>query len=192
MKISEARNLYQNQINAYQEQRQLIQEQLNKLKENGGEDTSGQAAVLELSLQKLTDKETEYQNYLGILAEQKNKIAGFASAKQQGDSMAEAAEDMGKIMITARRIMQGGTVPIKDEQKLMEFDKDLWLMAKTAGALAKKREEYDTLWEEKQKEETKEPDEIADNSMAAGSAPERVSTDDIIAEATAEVSGEEV
>lgn len=191
MKISEARNLYQNQLSAYQEQRQLIQDQLNKLKENNGDDLTGQAAVLELSLQKLTDKENEYQSYLGILAEQKNKIAGFASAKQQGDSMAEAAEDMGKIMLTARRIMQGGTVPIEDEQKLMEFDKDLWLMAKSAGALAKKREEYDTLWEEKQKAEAEDPDDIADNSLAAGGAPERVSTDSLIAEATAEISGGE-
>ena len=187
MKINEAQEIYQRQINSYQEQRGLLQKQLDKLKADNPEDSTGQAAVLELSLQKLTEKEAEYQNYLGILSEQKANLANLAAAKQQGDSMAEAAEEMGRIMLIARRIMQGGKVPPPDEKKLMEYDKDLYLLAKSAGALATKHKEYDQLSEEEPAKEEVDVQEIAGNSTAAGSGPELVSADTVVAAATAEI-----
>lgn len=191
MKIGEAQEVYQRQINAYQEQRSLLQKQLDKLKADNPADSSGQAAVLELSLQKLTEKETEYQNYLGILGEQKANLANMVAAKQQGDSMAEAAEEMGRIMLIARRIMQGGKVPPPDEKKLMEYDKDLYLLAKSAGALATKHKEYDQLSEEKESEEMDDPLETAANSTAAGSGPELVSAESVVTVAAAEVAAGE-
>lgn len=187
MKISDARDLYGSQLSIYQEQQNIIREQLDKLHNENPDDSSGKAAVLELSLKKLSEKEKEYHDYLGIIAEQKANIANFVSANKQGESMAEAAEDMSKIMLIARRIMQGGKVPPEDEKKLMEFDKDLYLMAKSAGALAKEHEEYDSLWDEDGKKQDEEnPMETADNAEAVAGAPEIVSTDKIIAEASAE------
>ena len=47
-------------------------------------------------------------------------------ADQQADAAAEYAEDMGKMMEVARRIMKGGIVPASDEKKLMEFSFEMY------------------------------------------------------------------
>ena len=72
-------------------------------------------------------------------------------------------EEMGKIMTVARRIMHGDQVPMQDEKKLMEFDKDLYIMAKNAGMMAqlKERKKYDSLWEDEEKKEYEDPMEAA-------------------------------
>ena len=51
-------------------------------------------------------------------------------AKQQGEAAKDYGEEMGKIMTVARRLMHGDQVPMQDEKKLMEYDKDLYIMAK--------------------------------------------------------------
>ena len=47
-------------------------------------------------------------------------------------------------MTVARRLMHGDQVPMQDEKKLMEYDKDLYIMAKNAGMMARleKRKKY--------------------------------------------------
>ena len=71
-------------------------------------------------------------------------------AKQQGEAAKDYGEEMGKIMTVARRLMHGDQVPMQDEKKLMEYDKDLYIMAKNAGMMARleKRKKYDSLWED--------------------------------------------
>ena len=58
-------------------------------------------------------------------------------------------------MTVARRLMHGDQVPMQDEKKLMEYDKDLYIMAKNAGMMARleKRKKYDSLWEDEEKKE---------------------------------------
>ena len=58
-------------------------------------------------------------------------------AKQQGEAMEEAAEDMGKIFTIFRRIANGDIVPPQDEKKLMEYSMEMYQMAKTAAMAAK-------------------------------------------------------
>ncbi len=67
-------------------------------------------------------------------------------------------------MTVARRIMHGDQVPMQDEKKLMEYDKDLYIMAKNAGMMARleKRKKYDSLWEDEEKKEHEDPMEAAD------------------------------
>ena len=49
-----------------------------------------------------------------------------------------------------RRISSGDIVPASDERKLMEYDAELYQMAKMTGMMRRKneRKEYDTLLEE--------------------------------------------
>ena len=61
-------------------------------------------------------------------------------AGQQADAAKEYGEEMSKLMKVAIRIMHGDIVPLKDEQKLMEFDSDLYQMAKNIGAMAERME----------------------------------------------------
>ena len=70
----------------------------------------------------------------------------------------------------------------EDEKKLMEYSFELYQAAKNIGALAKEREEYDSLWEEEEEEkEVTDPHEIADNAEAFAAGPEVVSVADTVA-----------
>ncbi|SFW20295.1 hypothetical protein [Selenomonas ruminantium] len=62
-----------------------------------------------------------------------------ANARQNSDAMKEANDKMSRAMQTASRIMHGRKVSPADEKELMEFNKDLYAMAKSAAALEQHR-----------------------------------------------------
>ena len=78
----------------------------------------------------VAEKQDEYQDYVDQLMEQWESKFNSVAAKQQDEAAKDYGEEMGKIMTVARRIMHGDIVPAQDEKKLMEFDKDLYMMAK--------------------------------------------------------------
>ena len=174
MKIAEARQLYSTQIKAYHEQHTALFKQKKELEEkmkneeNGSIIYANEAATLELSIKAVEEQKSQYQEYMDKLTQQWNAVANMEVAKQQGEAMEEYAVDLAKIMEVARRIMKGGIVPPTDEQKLMEYSMELYQAAKNIGALTKKkREEYDSLWEDEEKNvSAQDPTEIADNSEA--------------------------
>ncbi len=190
MKISEARQLYSAQIKEYREQQVLLSKQKKELEEkmNSVEDGkiiyANEAAVLELTMEAVDKKKTEYQNYMDKLLEQWSATSNMISSKQQGEAMEEYVEDMGKIMEVARRLMKGHVVPGSDEKKLMEYSMELYQAAKNIGAIAKqeKKEKYESLWEEKEEnvQEAEDPVKTADNAEAFAKGPAIVSVQDTI------------
>ena len=190
MKIKEARQTYQAQIQAYQTQKNAIYKKQEALKKQMAETADGeelfadQAAILQLTYDALNDKESQYEDYMKQLNEQWTAIQEMESTKQQGEAAKKAGEDLGKLMEVARRIMKGAQVPSSDERKLMEFDSKLYQMAKSIGAMSKvrKRKEYKSLWEDEEKKDQTDPMEVADNSEA-GSGPEIVSAETTLAAA---------
>jgi hypothetical protein len=66
-----------------------------------------------------------------------------ANARQSSDAMKEANDKMSRAMMTASRIMHGRKVSPADEKELMEFNKDLYAMAKNAAALERHRHKHD-------------------------------------------------
>ncbi len=188
MKISEVRIQYNQQIKSYREQQVLLANQKKELEQkirttpDGVTVFANEAATLELQMNAVNEKQDEYRDYMDKLMEQWAAVANMESAKQQGEAMEEYYEDMGKIMEVARRIMKGGIVPADDEKKLMEYSMELYQAAKNMGALAKEREEYDTLWEEEPEEgEPADPMEVADNTEAFAAGPEIVDVADTMA-----------
>ena len=178
MKISEARITYNQQIKAYHEQQTILANKKKELEQkirttpDGVNVYANEAAILELQTNAVNEKQDEYKDYMEKLLEQWAAVSNMESSKQQGEAMEEYYEDMGKIMEVARRIMKGGIVPAEDEKKLMEYSMELYQAAKNMGALAKEREEYDTLWEEEAEEgEPADPMEIADNTEAFADGP---------------------
>ncbi len=178
MKISEARVQYNQQIKAYHEQQTILANKKKELEQkirttpDGVNVYANEAAILELQTNAVNEKQDEYKDYMEKLLEQWAAVSNMESSKQQGEAMEEYYEDMGKIMEVARRIMKGGIVPAEDEKKLMEYSMELYQAAKNMGALAKEREEYDTLWEEEAEEgEPADPMEIADNTEAFADGP---------------------
>lgn len=193
MKISEARQTYNAQIRAYREQYNALYKQKQELEKKmnttpGGKAIyAGEAAILELTMEAVDEKQNEYREYMSKLMEQETAIANMVSAEQQGEAVADYYEDLGKIMEVARRIMNGGIVPASDEKKLMEYSPELYQAAKNIGALAKKREEYESLWEEEEPKEYEDPMEVAENSEAFARGPEIVDVADVVASASSAV-----
>lgn len=188
MKISEAKQIYSTQIREYREQKNLLVKQKQELEHKmsiAGENHeifANEAAVLELSINALDEKQSEYQEYMNKLTQQWAAKANMLVAEQQGEAAKEYVEDLAKIMEVARRLMKGGIVPASDERKLMEYSMELYQAAKNIGALAKEREEYDSLWEkEKAEAEGEDPMEAADNTEAFAAGPEVVSVEDTMA-----------
>ncbi len=120
-----------------------------------------EAATLELTLNALDEKQSEYQDYLSEAAEQYCAYWNAAAAEQQADAAEEYAADMGKLMEVARRIMRGAVVPASAKQRLMEFSMEMYQTAENIGAMVRreKREKYDSLWEEEEKREYADPQE---------------------------------
>lgn len=190
MIISEARQLYRTQIQSYQEQQLTLSKRKKELEEkikatdDGKTLYANEAATLELSLEAITAKKDEYMKYMSDLNEQWAAVSNMVSSEQQSDAAKEYAEDLGKIMEVARRLMKGDIVPPTDEKRLMEYSMELYQAAKNIGSMVKEkeREEHDSLWEDE--EETKtydDPTEVADNTEAVGGAPEIVDVADTMA-----------
>ena len=142
--------------------------------ENGAVVFQNEAAILELQYNAVSDKRQEYQDYMDKLSEQWANVANMVSSEQQGDAMADAAEELGKIMEVAKRIMHGDKVPATDEKKLMEYDWKLYSMAKNAAAMLEmqeKRKEHKSLWEDEEEKTYADPMEVADNTEAFADGP---------------------
>lgn len=195
MTIKETRQIYCTQIKEYQAQKLQLAKQKQALERKMAASGDGQnafseeAVILELTMDAVNQKQTEYQDYMSAITEQWAACANAVSAEQQGDAMAEYVEDLGKIMEVARRLMKGAIVPASDEKKLMEFSMELYQSAKNIGSMVKQREkeEYDSLWKDEEEKEYEDPIEAADNAEAFAEGPEVVDVADTMASVTLEV-----
>lgn len=189
MKIREAQQLYRAQVEEYQAQKVSLSKQLQSVrsrmehsaekKEQYGEE----AATLELSLEALSEKQNQYYDYLNRLSDQYCARWNAAAAKQQAEAAEDYTVEVGKILEVARRIMKGGIVPASDEKKLMEYDFELYQVAKNIGTMVQreKRERYKTLWKDEEEKEYIDPQEAAENAEAVSGAPEIVDAGDVMA-----------
>lgn len=104
---------------------------------------------------------------------------GYA-AKAQSEAMEDISADMAKAMETARRIAKGDVVPAIDERKLLEYDKELYQMAKASAMLhAKEKHKKDkSLYEDDEKREYTDP-EAETTPMQKYGVEVEVSLDDV-------------
>ena len=189
MKIGEAQQLYRDQVKAYQTQKSAVAKQMEQVRSrmerypDGQEKYGSEAATLELTLNKLDEKQQEYQDYLSKLAEQYCAYWNAAAAEQQKDAAQKYASDLGKVMEVARRIMKGAIVPASDEKKLMEFSFEMYQTAKNIGSMVQreKREKYKSLWKDEEEKQYDDPQEVAENAEAPSAGPEIVDVSETMA-----------
>ena len=190
MKIEEARLRYNTQIKSYHEQQVALSKQKKELEEkmkateNGKTIYANEAAILELTIQAVDEKQSEYQNYMDKLMQQKFAIENMVVAKQQGEAMEKEAEDLAKVMEVARRLMKGDIVPGSDEKKLMDYSMEMYQAAKNIGAMAKQREKekHDSLGEEEEEPQNcEDPREVSNNTEAFAEGPTVVDVAETIA-----------
>ena len=137
---------------AYLEREKELQEKIDEL--------SGLIKKDEKTLDDLIDQE------VGIF----NSIA----SKQQADTMKEYGEEMAKCLEIARRISRGDRVPAQDEKKLMDFNMDIYKMAKEMAAInmEKEHKEWDSLWGDEEEKEYEDPREASENAETDVGMPE--------------------
>ena len=69
----------------------------------------------------------------------------FEMNTRKKDSSSDNTRKMAKALEIARRIAKGGHVPRKDESFLIEYNAELYFMAKQQAMEAKKHEKYDSV-----------------------------------------------
>ena len=145
-----------------------------------------QAAVLELQYNAVKDQQKIYDDFIHQFMDKWDAEREMVSAKQNAEAEGDYYKEMGKILAVAMRMFHGDIVPGSDEKKLMEFDSDLYQLAKIAQMMAKlkERKKYDSLWDDEEKKELEDPIEAADAKETSLEAPEVVSVDEVIAKST--------
>lgn len=193
MTVGEARKTYSVQLRNYNVQKYKLAKQKNELAdkikstENGAAIYAGEAVTLELTYNAVAQKQEEYQNYMDQLMEQWNMKHDAVATKENVEAEKEGFEDLRKIMEVVRRMTKGDNVPQSDEKKVMEYDKDMYQMAKSAQMIArmrrKDREDHDSLWEDEEERQREDPTESADGQEAFMDGPEIVSVEDTMVSA---------
>ena len=107
-------------------------------------------------------REAREKFYADRDAETERYVAEFNSyvAKQQSEAGQDMAEDMAKALTTARRIANGDIVPLTDERKLLEYDEELYRMAKMSAMLHQMEEhrKHKSLYEDEEDREYTDPE----------------------------------
>jgi len=176
MKIEEARKAYSAQLDILRNQKQTLTKLLKDSENNSGAQNYDRVEIS----RELSVVDAQYEATKGVMEDimaRKTAIHNAEVAKQQGEVLAEAADEMAKMMEIYRRIASGGEVPQKDEQRLMEYSKELYMAAKAAAMVKQgEGEKYDSVFEDEEQTEgeTKDASEIAGEAEIAVPAPEQV------------------
>lgn len=191
MTVGEARQTYSAQLRSYNIQKYKLAKQKAELDEkikktdNGAVIYADEAATLELTYDAVAKKQDEYQSYMDQLMEQWDAKFNEVATRENAKAEEEGFEDLRKIMEVVRRMTKGDNVPPSDEKKVMEYDKDMYQMAKSAQMVAqmhkRKREDHDSLWEDEEKRERQDAMDAAEGQEAFAAGPEIVSVEDTMA-----------
>ena len=190
MKIGEAQKAYRQQLGFLRGQKRDFvkqQEENRKKLEEARKKSEEQGVTFELSdtylerekelqekIDELSGQIKNSEKTLDDLIDQEVGIFNSIVAKQQGDAMKEYGEEMAKCLEIARRISRGDHVPAQDEKKLMDFNMDIYKMAKEMAAINMegKHKEWDSLWGEEEEKEYEDPQEASENAETNVEMPE--------------------
>lgn len=186
MKIGEASRVYSAQMNKLLGQKKELTAQKKALENGEINMTDEQADLLAKSLDRIElqyEKASEFMEGFGTY---KELLRNAEASKQQRDFMAEKAEEDAKCIEIMRRIAHGDKVPPYDEQKLLNYNAEMYQMAKNMALLAEneKRREHDSLWDEDDEKPANEmsPDEVVDNTECSMVMPAEIMAEDFSAE----------
>lgn len=194
MKIGEAQKAYRQQLSLLRGQKSdfVRQREENRKKMEEARKKSGEQGVtfelseaylerekeLQEKIDELSGQIKNNEKTLDDLIEQEVGIFNSVVAEQQGNAMREYGEEMAKCLEIARRISRGDHVPAQDEKKLMEFNMEIYQMAKEMAAMNMegKHKEWDSLWGEEEEKEYDDPFEASRNAETNVGMPEGMET----------------
>lgn len=194
MKIGEAQKAYRQQLSLLRGQKSdfVKQQKENREKMEAAKKKSEEQGVtfefseaylerekeLQEKIDELSGQIKKDEKTLDDLIEQEVGIFNSVASKQQADAMKEYGEEMAKCLEIARRISRGDRVPAQDEKKLMDFNMDIYKMAKEMAAMNMEgeHEEWDSLWGEEEEKEYDDPREVSENAETNVEMPESMET----------------
>lgn len=149
MKIQDAKKAYAAQMDTLWTRKRDLSQALKNCQQGGAPNVDRVEISRELSA--VDAQYNEAQGVMESIIERETAIHNAEVAKQQGNALSKAAEEMGKMLEIYHRIASGGQVPPEDEQRLMEYNHKLYMAAKTAAMLQEgDGEEYDSLFEDEE------------------------------------------
>ncbi len=208
MKIGEAQKAYRQQLNLLrgqkrdfvnqrEENRKKMEEAKKKSEEQGVTFEFSEAYLerekeLQENIDELSGQIKKDEKTLDDLINQEVGIFNSIVSEQQADAMKEYGEEMAKCLEIARRISRGDHVPAQDEKKLMDFNMDIYKMAKEMAAvnMDKDAKEWESLWGEEEEKEYEDPFEASQNAETNVEMPEGMEVQ-TAADAGVQVSGQE-
>ena len=133
MKIQDAKKAYAAQMDTLWTRKRDLSQALKNCQQGGAPNVDRVEISRELSA--VDAQYNEAQGVMESIIERETAIHNAEVAKQQGNALSKAAEEMGKMLEIYHRIASGGQVPPEDEQRLMEYNHKLYMAAKTAAML---------------------------------------------------------
>lgn len=186
MKIGEASRIYSAQVNKLNCQKDRLTAKKKAYEKGEIKMTEKEADQLAKSIDRIKlqcQKASEFMEGFGTY---KELLRNVESSKQQRDFMAEKAKEDAKCIEIMRRISRGDKVPPFDELKLLNYNAEMYQMAKNMALLAEKekRKEHDSLWDEEDENPANEmsPDEVVDNTECSMVMPPEIMAEDFSAE----------
>lgn len=182
MKIGEASRLYSAKLSELNEQRKALLEKKKALEDGKIEMTDDEVRALGKAIDRVEiNRANASKNMEGINA-QKTFLQEAENSKRAGEAAAKQAENYSKCIEVARRIARGDKLPLKDEQKLLEFSSKMYQMAKNMAAVAQQSEKvkkHKSLWkdEDENGQPEKSVEEVVDNMECGVSLSPDISTD---------------
>lgn len=181
MKIGEASRIYSTRMSKLQDKRNELLEQKKALEKGEIEMTDDEVLSLKKAIDRVDIQYEKSSEFMEGFNMQKSLMQNAEASRQQGDAMAKQADEYTKCIEVARRIARGDKVPPKDEKKLLEFNSEMYQMAKNMGAMAernKKRKEHESLWKnEDENNETLSPEEVVNNMECGMAMPAELAAD---------------
>lgn len=168
MKIGEASRIYSAQMNKLQNKRNELLEQKKALEKGEIEMSDDEAASLKKALDRVDIQYEKASAFMDGFNMSKTLAQNGEASRQQSEAMAKQADEYIKCIEVARRIARGDKVPPKDEKKLLEFNSEMYQMAKNMGSMVKrseKQKEHKSLWKDEDGDNTNtpSPEEVVDN-----------------------------
>lgn len=177
---NQMKQTYTSQLNALQSRQQALAKALKEQEEKGVSNQNVDRIELTKELAQVNE---QYQATSGALSAVQNREMmqqSAEAAKQQGEAMGKSMQEMSKCLEIFRRISKGGIVPPADEQKLLNYSKELYMTAKNMALIAEQEhKKYDSLWEDEEEETTETTDADGEEATieSAGSVAEPAVTE---------------
>ena len=164
MKLGEAQRVTLKHLDMLSQKKQDLTK---LLKEEPSSSASFDRVELSKALSAVEDEYEQTREAAEKLSTLSTNIQNAEIARQQGEAMAEAAEEILKILEVFRRIAKGDQVPATDEAKLMEYSQEMYMAAKNMALMNQNCEgkKHKSLWEDHPaEEEPTDPAEVAANT----------------------------